>query len=165
MIRPQVHIRPQRFFGSVPFIETFDEVKVDDQEVSEVTEEDVRKENWKWPSFDEWYDPRTGRKVRKAKFESVKKNNVVPFKVVHLQNSKDFYTTFVELSSQSLIKILRGVLPDNNEILNDAPRIEARDLFHVMEKLRDIASSESATESGMWFHPANNFITTLMNQV
>ncbi|CAG8702914.1 14002_t:CDS:2 [Funneliformis caledonium] len=113
------------------------DVLEDDKEVADVTLDDVLKVDWNWPCFDEWYDSRTGKKSRKEKNESIQKSKFVPFKVVYLQNSKDFYTTFVELSSHSLIKILRSVLLDDKEILNDAPRIEAL-----------IPLSETVTEDG-----------------
>ncbi|CAG8518965.1 11284_t:CDS:2 [Funneliformis caledonium] len=64
-----------------------------------------------------------------------------------LKVSKDFCTTFVELSSHSLIKTLRSVLLDDKKILNDAPRIEARDLYHVFEKLMSIYTSNSKSET------------------
>src|SRR4051812_7124036 len=103
----------------------YDEVLADDKEVADVTLDDVLKVDWKWPCFDEWYDSSRGKNSRKEKIESIQKSKIVPFKVVYLQVYKDFCTTFVELSSHSLIKTLRSVLLDDKEILNDAPRIEA----------------------------------------
>ncbi|CAI2180976.1 8638_t:CDS:2, partial [Funneliformis geosporum] len=136
-----------RFIERFPYNDAFDRVK-DDKEDADVTLEDVLKVDWNWPCFDEWFD-QIGKKLRKAKIESAQKSKIVPFKVVYFQNAKDFYTTFVELSSYSLIKTLRGILIDDKEILNDAPRIESRDLYHVLEKLHDYASrslSETVTE-------------------
>ncbi|CAG8618723.1 1810_t:CDS:1, partial [Scutellospora calospora] len=92
------------------------------------------KEDWKWPCFEEFYNEWTDKMERKVMIESI---NIDPFVVIYPRDGNPY----VELSSQFLIKILRNVLPKFNKKLedndNDKPTINARDLFHALEKLRD----------------------------
>ncbi|CAG8528068.1 1381_t:CDS:2 [Racocetra fulgida] len=70
-------------------------------------------ENWKWKYFDEWYDHRKGRMIREKKED--KKNPDVPFNTVLL---------------------------NNKEIFNKEPRIDARNLYHVLDELHEAADNE-----------------------
>ncbi|CAG8604455.1 3025_t:CDS:2, partial [Funneliformis caledonium] len=101
--------------------------------------QEVRKEDWKWPCYEEWYNLQTGKHVRERK--NVKnKPEGIPYKVVYKYITMDYCKTIVELSSKPLIDILRVILPKNSYIFNDVPKVEARDLYHIMNILPNIAS-------------------------
>ncbi|KAF0468701.1 P-loop containing nucleoside triphosphate hydrolase protein [Gigaspora margarita] len=99
----------------------------------------VDKDDWKWPCFEEWYDNYYGKTERRVKIESI---NINPFVVVYPRGGKPY----VEVSSPKLIEILEGILPnkklfdevdEDNSILS----VGARELFHVMDKLKDTINS------------------------
>ncbi|CAG8641220.1 2712_t:CDS:2 [Dentiscutata heterogama] len=103
------------------------------------------KDDWKWPCFDEWYDDYYDRMERRVKIESI---NINPFVVVYPRGGKPY----VEVSSSQLIDILRDILPnkkpfENIDDDNHKISVGAQDLFHVMEKLKDITSKITDLES------------------
>ncbi|KAF0470661.1 P-loop containing nucleoside triphosphate hydrolase protein [Gigaspora margarita] len=61
------------------------------------------------------------------------------FHVVYSKQG-DFPQTYVELIFKPLIVILRKILPNNSELLNPVPKVDVRDLFHVMDELRNTAT-------------------------
>ncbi|CAG8770521.1 32089_t:CDS:2, partial [Gigaspora margarita] len=96
--------------------------------------EDASIENWKWPCIDEWYNQQKWEMERKVRDEVVEGNDA--FKVVYSAGEHRIYSIFVELSSQPLKIILQDIIPDNSAIFDKEPRINAQDLYHVLEKLR-----------------------------
>ncbi|CAG8781213.1 31289_t:CDS:2, partial [Gigaspora margarita] len=92
-------------------------------------------ENWKWPCIDEWYNRERWDMERKERDGNVDQRSD-PFKVIYSVDEHRIHNIFVEMSSQPLIMILQDIIPDNSVILDKEPRINAQDLYHVLEKLR-----------------------------
>jgi len=70
----------------------------------------------------------------------------VPFRIISVTSDYEPCTVFVELTSQPLINFIREILPRNNALLDDTPRVKAQDLYHIMEiivKKRDDLRSAS----------------------
>src|SRR5437588_13115332 len=96
-----INIRPIR--RAIPSLRTFEGMtRSGDGAIS--VDENVQKEDWKWPSFEEYSELGRGV-IRRPKIESIQPSDIVPFKIVY-DNTEGFCRTFVELSSWSLIKIL-----------------------------------------------------------
>ncbi|CAG8541372.1 6132_t:CDS:2 [Cetraspora pellucida] len=106
------------------------------QSCKDVDDESLRW-NWKWSCFDEW-PGKYGVVERHAKVDSIQ-SKAVPFTVVYPRNDK----TYIELNSEKLIRILRDLLPDNRNMLKDKPKVNALNLYHIMDELSDIAESHS----------------------
>ncbi|CAG8481515.1 25535_t:CDS:2 [Gigaspora margarita] len=105
----------------------------------------IDKDDWKWPCFEEWYDDYYDRMERRVKIESI---NINPFVAIYPRGGKPY----VEVSSPKLIEILKGILPNkkiSDEADEDNPKysVGARELFHVMEELKNITSSITDLES------------------
>ncbi|CAG8467559.1 347_t:CDS:2 [Gigaspora margarita] len=91
--------------------------------------------NWKWSCFEERHG-KYGEIERNAKIDS-EQCKAVPFKIIYPRNGK----TYIELNSKPLIVILRNSLPDNRNILKDNPKIDALDLYLVMDELSNVAAT------------------------
>ncbi|KAF0540213.1 P-loop containing nucleoside triphosphate hydrolase protein [Gigaspora margarita] len=89
--------------------------------------------DWKWPCFEEWFSRETFRLERRKKDKNDQQDS--PFKVIYSVNRESLQKTFVEFSFQPLIVILQNIIPDNSSIFDKKPKINAQDLYHVMEKL------------------------------
>ncbi|CAG8499302.1 23799_t:CDS:2 [Gigaspora margarita] len=89
--------------------------------------------DWKWPCFEEWFSRETFRLERRKKGKNDQQES--PFKVIYSVNRDSLQKTFVEFSFQPLIVILQSIIPDNSSIFDKKPKINAQDLYHVMEKL------------------------------
>ncbi|RIB24471.1 P-loop containing nucleoside triphosphate hydrolase protein [Gigaspora rosea] len=109
--------------------------------------ENATVENWKWPCIDEWFNRERWNMERKERDENVYQRSD-PFKVIYSVDEHHIHNIFLELSSQPLTMILQEIIPDNSDILDKEPRINAQELYHVLEKLR-IKKAELETASNL----------------
>ncbi|KAF0537658.1 P-loop containing nucleoside triphosphate hydrolase protein [Gigaspora margarita] len=107
--------------------------------------------NWKWSCFEETKDHY--RVERKAKVDN-EQTKAVPFNVVYSQYEK----TYVELNSAQLIEILRNLLPDYRNLHKEKPKINALDLYHVMDQLSDISENHSDPKTKCHVYHLNEFL-------
>ncbi|CAG8643130.1 22658_t:CDS:2, partial [Cetraspora pellucida] len=101
--------------------------------------ENFRDDNWKWPCYEDYYNQQTGKRERTEKIKTQKSDS--PFIIIYEYAEKDC-TTYVELSCKALINKLKGILSENNDLKCRTPKIEAKILFHDLDKLHDATESE-----------------------
>ncbi|CAG8847742.1 11512_t:CDS:2, partial [Racocetra persica] len=103
------------------------------------------------------------RMIRENKED--KKKPDVPFNVIYSCDFWEFHRTLVELYSFTLIKILKTVLLNNKEIFNKEPKINARDLYHVLDKMHEAADNEQAHDSKIQVNHLIRFLEQEYDQV
>ncbi|CAG8454169.1 1584_t:CDS:2 [Dentiscutata heterogama] len=95
--------------------------------------EDISNEDWKWPCFEEWFDRNKWEMVQERKNECSEEN--FPFKVIYSVDRDGIRNTFVEFGFQPLITTLQSIIPGNRIIRDKKPKVNAKDLYYIKEKL------------------------------
>lgn len=119
-------------------------------------DEEIKKEDWKWPCFEEkkekgYWGIMRQQMGKDNKDTDKKQYGVIPFEVVYFTDLDSLQTIFVDLISQPLIEILRDeILPNNDAIFDKKPRVKAQDLFHVMDIMKNKLDI-STTSTGRCF--------------
>ncbi|CAG8483432.1 6885_t:CDS:2, partial [Scutellospora calospora] len=138
--------------------ESDDESSKSDDEKTQDTLKAILTDNiddWKWPCFEEYFDQLNCSMQRKVMIESI---NICPFVVIYPRKGN----SYVELSSQLLINVLRKILPkfnksvENNECIK--PTVAARDLFHALEKLKDTLETLTDMDGNVYLKRLIQFV-------